>query len=187
MSPLIHAAGRGVQGVPSGVLDEVLTMECGINSGSQCKADKLWPAVKHILQCTDAEAADILEVQVMNVDEDEEYAKLLTSEAADDVIEKGDKDLVNKFCENIEDTKKDSDALTKRIRQVRQSASAVRATKFRPAISLQGSGWRRWRRSKACFLQTPSAGAMTTRSGGKLFWGAAIGMACVGQHPSHGD
>lgn len=60
MSVLVHAARRGFQVLGVGVLDKVLSLECGLKD----KTEKLWALVKHILSCIDAEVADILEVQV---------------------------------------------------------------------------------------------------------------------------
>lgn len=137
-SVLVSAARRGFQGMGVGILDKVLSLECGLSMSNKSKADKLWAAVQHILGCTDSKVADILEVQVQRLAEDEEYAMLFSTEAASDVIEKGDEELVKQFCESVEDNKKEADALTERIRKTRQTSQGNKPNKLRPAIRFEG-------------------------------------------------
>lgn len=102
-------------------------------------------AVRRSLQCSDEEAADILERRLTDGFDSAAIADMFQTDGVDDVIDSSDHKLVTDYCRGARDTTEEAKELQNTIRTMRQASAKAKAkargkknTERRPQVKLPG-------------------------------------------------
>lgn len=144
-NPVRQAARYGFTDMPMALVEKLLRLEFGESTEGLTKSQKLMLAVRRSLQCSDEEAADILERRLTDGFDSAAIAEMLQTDGVDDVIDSSDHKLVTDYCKGARDTTEEAKELQNTIRVVRQASAKAKAkargkknTERRPQVKLPG-------------------------------------------------